>query len=212
MSLHNLEADHTCDEDPISTKMIHTKILEFIFKKKFRWSGSGKWRFSNDNFYGRKRFMKPHGGKLIYRVLAGAKRNQYLMNIDSFKTLTLDAWALSDLELIATGGFSPLTGFMHENDYNQVLETMRLEDGTLWSIPVTLAVAELQAGEFSIGDDIALVGEDGTVYGILQLEEKYAYDKEKEAYYVYGTTDIAHPGVKKYMKKEEYILPGLFIY
>ena len=127
-----------------------------------------------------KRFMKPHGGKLIYRVLAGAKRNQYLMNIDSFKTLTLDAWALSDLELIATGGFSPLTGFMHENDYNQVLETMRLEDGTLWSIPVTLAVAELQAGEFSIGDDIALVGEDGTVYGILQLEEKYAYDKEKK--------------------------------
>ena len=121
----------------------------------------------------------------------------------AFKSLTLNPWSISDLELIAIGGFSPLTGFMGEADYKKV--DTHLENGLVWSILITLPVTETQANELNIGDDIALYGEDGVLYGTLKLEEKYTYDKEKEAQNVYGTTEEAHPGVKKYMKK------GMFI-
>ena len=71
----------------------------------------------------------------------------------------------------------------------------------MWSIPITLPVTEEEADKLEIGDDIALYGEDGELYGTLKLEEKYTYDKKK-AQNVYGTTDEAHPGVKKFMTKE----------
>ncbi|MCP6711601.1 hypothetical protein NL489_30070, partial [Klebsiella pneumoniae] len=79
----------------------------------------------------------PHGGKLINRQLEGAEREALIEAAAAFKTLTLNAWSLSDLELIAIGGFSPLTGFMGEADYQNVVENLHLADGTLWSIPIT---------------------------------------------------------------------------
>lgn len=85
---------------------------------------------------------------------------------------------------------------------------MRLEDGTVWSIPITLPVTKEQADEYEIGSDIALIGEDDVIYGVLRLEEKYGYDKEKEASCVYGTRDEAHPGVKKVYEKGEVHLAG----
>ena len=112
------------------------------------------------------------------------------------------------MELIGIGGFSPLTGFMGEEDYQRVVEEMRLKDGTVWSIPITLAVSKEQADSYHIGEEIALIGEDGVVYGVLELQEKYSYDKEKEAKLVYGTTDENHPGVKKVYEKSDVYLAG----
>ena len=141
--------------------------------------------------------IKPHGGELINRVVEGKEREALIEKANAFKSLTLNPWSISDLELIAIGGFSPLTGFMGEADYKKVVEDTHLENGLVWSIPITLPVTEAQANELNIGDDIALYGEDGVLYGTLNLEEKYTYDKEKEAQNVYGTTKEDHPGVKK---------------
>lgn len=134
--------------------------------------------------------LLPHGGKLVqafnpeeeYRTLEGK--------------LNLDNIALSDLELIAIGGYSPITGFLNERDYNQVVENMRLEDGTVWSIPITLPVQEVEVKGIKLGEKVQLVYK-GEIYGILAVEDIYRPDKEKEAIYVYGTNDLAHPGVKK---------------
>ena len=150
----------------------------------------------------------PHGGKLINRQLEGAEREALIEAAAAFKTLTLNAWSLSDLELIAIGGFSPLTGFMGEADYQNVVENLHLADGTLWSIPITLPVNEAEADQYEIGEQIALYGEDQQLYGVLTLEEKYTYDKEKEAQNVYGTTEEAHPGVKKVYEKGNVYLAG----
>src|SRR5699024_5131101 len=150
----------------------------------------------------------PHGGKLIQRELFGEQRESYLNQLDSLKSIKLSSWSLSDLELIAIGGFSPLIGFMGKADYTSVINNMRLNDGTIWSIPITLPVTEELAGSLEIGSTIALIGEDDIVYGVLKLQEKYTYDKEKEAKLVYGTTDNAHPGVKKINEKGNVYLAG----
>ncbi|WP_156288478.1 sulfate adenylyltransferase [Oceanobacillus salinisoli] len=150
----------------------------------------------------------PHGGELIRRELDGEKRKALIAKAASFKGLTLGAWSLSDLELIAIGGFSPLTGFMGKEDYTRVVEETRLSSGLVWSIPITLPVTEKQAEEYDIGTSISLYGEDNQLYGVLELEEKYKYDKEKEAKLVYGTTDEAHPGVKRVYEKGDVYLAG----
>ncbi|WP_018661670.1 sulfate adenylyltransferase [Heyndrickxia acidiproducens] len=150
----------------------------------------------------------PHGGKLVQREKYGAERENDLKKAAGLKSLRLDAWSLSDLELIAIGGFSPLTGFMGKEDYTNVLENVHLADGTLWSIPITLPAAKAAAAEYEVGSEIALTGEDGVIYGVLELQEKYTYDKEKEARLVYGTTDRAHPGVKKLYEKGDVYLAG----
>ena len=123
-------------------------------------------------------------------------------------SLTLSAWSISDLELIAIGGFSPLTGFMGQEDYLSVLKETRLANGLVWSVPITLPVSKVKADTFTIGQEIALHSEDGGVYGVLMLEEKYAYDKKQEAQLIYGTTDIEHPGVKKLYENGEVYLGG----
>ena len=153
--------------------------------------------------------IKPHGGTLINRVVEGEERDYLLEAAQSYKVITLNPWSISDLELIGIGGFSPLTGFMGEADYTKVVEDTHLENGLVWSIPITLPVTEEEADKLEIGDDIALYGEDGELYGTLKLEEKYTYDKKK-AQNVYGTTDEAHPGVKKFMTKGMFTLLDQF--
>ncbi|MCG7337885.1 sulfate adenylyltransferase [Staphylococcus sp. ACRSN] len=152
--------------------------------------------------------IQPHGGTLINRQVEGADREQLIQEAQNFPEITLNPWSLSDLELISIGGFSPLEGFMGEADYTQVVENVHLSNGLVWSIPITLPVDKSRADELNIGDRIALYGEDKHLYGVLDLEEKYEYDKEKEAKYVYGTTDVDHPGVKKVYEKGNIYLAG----
>lgn len=152
--------------------------------------------------------IEPHGGTLVNRELEGERRNEVIEEAKMLKSIILNRWSISDLELIAIGGFSPLTGFMGGSDYKNVVEDLRLSNGLIWSIPITLSVTQEEASQLEIGSNVALYGEDNQLYGILELEEKFTYDKEKEAHLVYGTTDINHPGVKRVYEKGEVNLSG----
>ncbi|MGN8646021.1 sulfate adenylyltransferase [Gracilibacillus sp. HCP3S3_G5_1] len=155
-----------------------------------------------------KETIEAHGGTLINCEAKGSEREKLLKEAETCKTLTINAWSISDLELIGIGGFSPLTGFLTKKDYLEVVDNLHLADGTVWSIPINLAVTEEEADNLDIGEKIALYGEDGILYGTLDLVEKYTYDKAKEAQAVYGTTDEAHPGVKKLYEKGNVYLAG----
>jgi sulfate adenylyltransferase len=143
----------------------------------------------------------PHGGRLIYRWQPD------LAYKDVQHQVELDGMALSDLELIGIGAYSPLIGFMGQRDYESVIHHMRLENGLPWSIPITLPVSEEQAETLPLGEQVKLV-KDGVVYGVLELTEKYMPDKEVEAENVFRTTEWAHPGVKKLHERGPVYLAG----
>ena len=152
--------------------------------------------------------IAPHGGTLIDRTLTGDKLEEQRLVAASAKQVPLDAFALSDLELIAVGAFSPLTGFMNSEDYNSVVENMRLANGTVWSLPITLPVTEELADTIEIGETVALVGEDGVIYGTLDVTEKFTADKTREAELVYRTSEEEHPGVAKLYSRPNVYLAG----
>ncbi|CAG7647309.1 Sulfate adenylyltransferase [Paenibacillus solanacearum] len=151
--------------------------------------------------------IKPHGGTLINRVVLGEQRDEMLKAARSLYHLKINAWAISDLDLIGVGSFSPLTGFMNEADYRSVVESMRLADGAVWSIPITLGVESRDAESICAGQQVALVGEqDGVIYGIIDVQSVYTVDQKNEAVKVFKTDDTAHPGVQKlYSKPSTYI-------
>ncbi|PTX63244.1 sulfate adenylyltransferase [Melghirimyces profundicolus] len=143
----------------------------------------------------------PHGGELINRWNPDAEIGAVDQEVE------LDAFSLSDLELIGIGAYSPLTGFLGEADYTSVVESMRLADGLPWSIPITLPVSRKKAESLKEGEAVRLV-KDGVTYGRLWLEEKYVPDKIREAEQVYRTTQTAHPGVKKLFDRPPVYLAG----
>ncbi|MGP6087728.1 bifunctional sulfate adenylyltransferase/adenylylsulfate kinase [Antarctobacter jejuensis] len=102
---------------------------------------------------------------------------------------------ICDLELLMNGGFNPLKGFLSEEDYNSVVENMRLADGTLWPMPITLDVSEKFAETIELGQDIALRDQEGVILGTMTVTDKYVPNKANEAAKVFGADDLAHPAV-----------------
>jgi ATP sulfurylase len=149
----------------------------------------------------------PHGGQLVNRMLRGQMRQAIQERAENLTILELKAMNLTDLELIATGAMSPLTGFMGQADYQRVVKDMRLSNNLLWSIPVTLAIEEEAAVNIDLGQEIALC-ENGNVLAIMEVSEKFGYDKEQEAELVYGTTKEAHPGVARLYGQGDVLLGG----
>ncbi|WP_019908260.1 sulfate adenylyltransferase [Paenibacillus sp. HW567] len=144
----------------------------------------------------------PHGGTLVQRVAEGAEREQLLLQASGYKSIAVNTWTLSDLDLIGVGAFSPLSGFMNEVDYHSVVKSMRLSNGTVWSIPVTLAVKDEVVSGLAVGDRVSLIGEeDGVIYGLLDIESIYSVDQQLEALNVFKTNDPAHPGVSKLLAR-----------
>ncbi|EOR25951.1 MULTISPECIES: sulfate adenylyltransferase [Niallia] len=144
---------------------------------------------------------QPHGGKLI---------NLYNPNFDVSKLtaeLEIDTIALSDLELIGNGAYSPLTGFLSQKDYEAVVDNMHLSTGEVWSIPITLPISKEQSETIELHETVKLVHQ-GEVYGVLTVEDIYIPDKNKEAVSVYRTDDLAHPGVKKMYDRGNIYLGG----
>ena len=153
------------------------------------------------------KLIKPHGGKLTNREVTGAERQRLIDESAEMPQLQLNARAISDLEMIAIGAYSPLEGFMNSPNYNSVLSRMRLVDGTAWSIPITLAVTDEQVKQLREGHDVALYQEEHLL-GVLHLIEKFRYDKNVEAQSVYGTTEEAHPGVRALYAQGDWLLAG----
>jgi sulfate adenylyltransferase len=152
--------------------------------------------------------IQPHGGKLIERVLKGAKKDKALGKAKRLPRLKLDSESVSDVENMATGVYSPLEGFLGEKDFRNVLNQMRLADDLPWTVPIVLDVDKATADGFNPGDEVLLVNEEGRPVAILNLEEKYTYDKAEFAQKVFGTTDRAHPGVAKVMGMKDVLLAG----
>jgi len=151
--------------------------------------------------------IPPHGGTLSNRIVTGRERDALLAKASSLPSVQLDGWALSDVEMIAIGGFSPLEGFMGKRDYESVVSEQRLANGLVWTIPVTLPVDRDAAKRLSPGSDAALTN-NGQVVAVLHLEDVYQPDKQREAQQVFKTTDAAHPGVARLQHIGEAYLGG----
>src|SRR3989337_3571638 len=112
------------------------------------------------------------------------------------RKIPLTSREVSDLEMMATGAMSPLEGFMCKDDYNSVVDTMRLTNGLPWSLPVTLAVSQEAADSLTLKEEVALVDGHGDALAIMVIEEIFNHNKEKESVEVYKTDSPEHPGVK----------------
>ncbi|MEL6494253.1 MAG: sulfate adenylyltransferase [Cyanobacteria bacterium J06623_7] len=152
--------------------------------------------------------IAPHGGTLIDRLASESEKQNFLGKADTLPRVQLDKRATSDLVMIAIGGFSPIAGFMGEKDYLGVVKEMRLASGVPWSVPVTLSVTQEVAAPLEIGSLIRLDDPDGKFVGVLELTEKYTYDKKLEAENVYRTSEDKHPGVKVVYDQGEINLAG----
>lgn len=153
--------------------------------------------------------IQAHGGTLVNRLVTGTEREELLSIAQKLYKIPVNKWTISDIDLIAVGGFSPLTGFMEEEDYVSVVEKMRLSNGIVWSIPITLAVDTDQASKIDIGQQVALVGEhDDVVYAILDVRSIFKADQKHEAVKVFKTDDPAHPGVQKLLSRPNTYVGG----
>ena len=141
--------------------------------------------------------IAPHGGRLVDR--AGPRPE----SINRLEQLQLTSRELSDLDMLASGALSPLEGFMGRNDYERVVEEMRLERGLVWALPVCLAVDNPPRGE-----EVALTDERGKALAVLEVDEVFEYDKEREAERCFRTTDEAHPGVARLYAQKPLYLSG----
>ncbi len=150
----------------------------------------------------------PHGGQLVNRIATPEQKQTFLSKADFLPRVQLNERAVSDLEMIAIGGFSPLTGFMNQEDYNSVVTNMRLANGLVWSIPITLSVAEEVADSLEEDSVIRLDNPAGDFIGVLHLTQKYHYDKTHEAINVYRTNDANHPGVQVLYNQPKVNLAG----
>jgi sulfate adenylyltransferase len=143
------------------------------------------------------RLIKPHGGTLVDRM--GERPD----GVESLETVTLTSREVSDLDMLAVGALSPLEGFMGKEDYERVVEDMRLAGGLPWALPVCLAVTEAPKG-----DRVALADESGRLLAVLDVEETFEYDREREAERCFRTTDTEHPGVARLFEQQPLYLSG----
>jgi sulfate adenylyltransferase len=141
------------------------------------------------------KLIAPYGGKLVNLVVDAKEREDLLARAPKLPSIKITMRNLCDLELLATGGFSPLTTFMGKADYERVLHEMRLSDGTLWPLPITLTADPKELP--TVGEELVLRNTNNDVIAILTLNEVYHWDPETEAARAYGSTDPRHPMVSE---------------
>lgn len=152
--------------------------------------------------------IAPHGMQLINRIATTEQKQEFLEKAEVLPRVMLDERAVSDLVMLAIGAFSPLTGFMEQADYDRTVVDMRLANGLPWSIPITLSVTTDVASPLKEGSLIRLDDPTGKFIGVLELTQKYRYDKATEAINVYKTDDANHPGVQVVYNQGEINLAG----
>jgi sulfate adenylyltransferase len=150
-----------------------------------------------------------HGSELV-NLLVDEERALLLKEIAlNLTEITLNERQMCDLELLATGGFSPLKGYMIRSDYESVLDRMRLQDDTLWPIPICMDIDELKARSLEAGQSVALRDPEGYLLAVMHIEDLWPIEREKEAQQVYGTHDQSHPGIDYlYKSTGDYYIGG----
>ena len=143
----------------------------------------------------------PHGGTLVDLIASDDRAAELKAASADWPSWDLTPRQLCDLELLANGGFSPLTGFLGRADYESVCSSMRLADGTLWTIPVVLDLPEEAAGSLREGSSLALRDAEGVMLAAIEVAELYRPDREQEAKAVYGTDNPEHPGVAHVLQR-----------
>ncbi len=153
--------------------------------------------------------VKPHGGKLVNRAIYGQEKEKVIGEIKEFVRVDTSKETAVYLEVIAHGVFSPLDGFMNRNEYLSVLDTMRLEDDTPWTIPIVLDLSaeEIRSKGVTEGDTILLT-HNGISVAIMEVGDIYSFDKKEYAKKVFKTTDTKHPGVAKTFKMKDRLVGG----
>jgi sulfate adenylyltransferase len=151
--------------------------------------------------------IPPHGGELVDLVLTGEAAERAAAEAGQLPKVALDPRELADYEMLATGALSPLKGFMAEKDYRGVLDEMRLADGLVWSIPITLSLDDDGLKRIGGADAVALTIDEEPA-AILQVEQVFRRDRESEAVAVFRTADRAHPGVAALDRAGDWVLGG----
>lgn len=154
--------------------------------------------------------VPPHGSvELLPLLLPGEERAAELERARGLRQIPLTSRELSDLFMLGMGAYTPLDGFMGEEDWRGSAMDMKLSSGVFWPIPITLSAEKDIGDAVRVGEDVALTdAESGEIFGILTVSEKYTIDRKLESSHVYGTTDAAHPGVKKVLEQGGINLAG----
>ncbi len=152
--------------------------------------------------------ISPHGGHLINRLADPAAADALKAEAASLPAVTLSAKQACDLEMIAIGAFSPLTGFVGQADFEGICKDMHLAGGAVWPIPITLAVDDATKDSLSTGSRAALFHSDGTLLAVIDVEEIYPHDKKLEIPNVFRTEDEAHPGVQSVVEEGDWLVAG----
>lgn len=152
------------------------------------------------------KLIPPYGGKLVDLVVTGEEREALIARATMLPSIKISMRALCDLELLATGGFSPLTTFMGKADYERVLREMRLTDGTLWPLPITLTADPSELP--TVGEDVVLRDSNNDLIAVLTLDEVFHWDLASEAALAYGTTDTKHPMVSEMARWDKVCISG----
>jgi sulfate adenylyltransferase len=154
--------------------------------------------------------VPPHGAKTLKPLLLPeTERASEKRRAEHLKKVLLSSREVSDLFMLAMGAYTPLAGFMSEEDWRGCCVDLALSDGLFWPIPITLSCEKDIADGIRIGEEVALLdGANGEILGVLTVNEKYGIDKELECSRVFRTTDPAHPGVQKVMKQGPVNLAG----
>src|SRR2546421_5166425 len=152
--------------------------------------------------------IAPHGGELVPNMASEVERVDLQERARGLPEITVGSRQLAELEMLAIGAYSPLSGFMKRADYLGVVNDMHLANGLPWTVPITLSTTSEQAATLKEGSQVALLNEHGTLQAVMTIEEKYGYDKQHEASKVYRTTEEAHPGVKVVYQQGDVLLGG----
>ncbi|MFX1489228.1 MAG: sulfate adenylyltransferase [Promethearchaeota archaeon] len=152
--------------------------------------------------------IEPHGGRLINKELPRIEKERILEQINEFEKITVNPQLIKVIKNISFGVFSPLEGFMNQNDYRYVLEHMYLENNVAWPFPIVLDVPENRIESFQIDDRILLTNTSNHPIALMDVQDIYHYDKKEFAEKVYGTLDKNHPGVKSIFKMEPWLVGG----
>jgi ATP sulfurylase/adenylyl-sulfate kinase len=150
---------------------------------------------------------QPHGGILKIRLVDEERAAELEAIAGGLPLIALDPWSTTDLELLAGGGLSPLEGFMGSADLLMVRDHMHLASGAAWTLPILLPVSQEQAAKLQVGDSVAL-SSDGVTLAMLDVTEVYEYDRQRLAQEVYGTLDLAHPGVERTLAQSGWAVAG----